>query len=1540
MKGTPFLLFAMLFHLAGTAQLPAPFENLPSTDFQTELFWPASMAKGTPPNGLNEIPILTRNEQRQLLFSFEKADFTNAFFQTMIALDEAGKTVKQSSTSIPLILADIDYTTFSETAFSSGMIVAGEEAYSDESGEGNPYVVQGAFFGYIDLLDHNGGDYLFTLPPSNYISNRTESLTNIQIDPDDGFGYRSFNVGETIGVSYNDDMSAKTIRIKGERNGEEFTTFLELKSAGGASSFPNPELPPWSYNNPAFPWQFSSEAEGEVMRGNAYTLMSDDGIFDRPFVFVEGIDFGQEINVLRNGQFGWYEFTSGASINYPFLANMPVLLDDLRARGFDLILLDFEDGAASISQNSQLLIDLIERINEHRTGAYETVIAGASMGGQICRMALAKMEKQGIPHCSSHYISLDSPHAGANLPFGLQHALYYANEFNQGAQAFVQYYLERPATRELLIAHVLGNEPHEAYLSELNDLGFPAYTRNLAIANGSGSAELLDINSGSSLLDYECTFLGESLFKMRIVAAPGDAYHDLASPTHNVIFEGEYSSIVECGNDLFCIIGGLFSNNGFSAVAQVSNNLPHIDNAPGGTRNSMKQLVDELNVELATLEEHEIINCDSYISPDEYETLHCFIPSTSALGLTTGAYYLHVDDHLDSYPDECPFDNWLSHSYNSQHSEITWETIEFILNELDQTNGLEGPSLDASDINNGSFNLAGDLYPVIPNLIVQDGGLLHINGDQPLGFGEDEDAISENPSHFNARLTGCGNELNIHQGGALEIGSSLSNRTARLVAPHSATMSCTNGTIVLNTNSTLQLDRSSQLILDGGTFEMLPGSRLIIKEGANLLFNAMTIFKVHEGATIEIEGEIRIAEELTAEIRMVGDDNGVLLFRNPGLSIHGAHSSELIISGTHAAQELIIIEDGGSMRTNWTLGALTIKEGIINLESNTLITSNAYLSLDQVRMQAVDNSHHIWLSDGAHLSDCTMHKLEIACTYETDLLRIVDSKATETTIEVHGGGYRLFGCEMINSHVFSDNLGLTVHILETTFEGNSNGNGITDISDVTLFARESVFDNYDTAIQKEGGEVRLKCTEFTQNNIAVEVFPYTELNLSTDLGAGFNVFSNNDIHIKMTAAASFDLLNGHNQFGTASAVLFEGSVLGDCNEECKAKSFVHRNGWPNGGNILSYHYDIQQIDVECDYATPIIMFDGCDLKLVDKNPISTVSCGLNDPIKPGKVETVKSNSSNYPLIFSEHFDGVSILDALHVAMGFMSYYGENPDEELAVTLLSELIIYDHDLSDPLVQRVKNAARKNLLISSTVLLERDIVQFDAEQDVLFPLTLDLTKQAMNKLTASSINLPNYRQQFLNEIDKVRFALSSLRYDDAMDILESSDACGLDAIEQSCVLEHVSRLDNHLARLAFTELYYETDSVFELPPEFPLDQPEAWLPETASFGAHIQAPGDITYPFCGEAPFEKSTSKRPVFRISPNPASDSFYLNNDQLDGQTVISVFDTQGRCCLERHHFFDGFERYYVNTASLAPGVYVVMADDGQHKWHERLIIR
>lgn len=211
--------------------------------------------------------------------------------------------------------------------------------------------------------------------------------------------------------------------------------------------------------------------------------------------------------------------------------------DALRAQGVSVLLVaPGESGLDSVQDNAAALIKTITMINNYRAAANgnsDIVVMGHSQGGIVSRYALAKMERDNVPHNSSMYISYDAPHSGAYLPQSVQHLLPLMKEYSTEIVDFANSlplplkvlkldekvrnigedglaFFEKSsddffttANKQLVLDHI---EPSAAPLratlmEELdgpNGLGYPQQTENVAITNGNTKlvkqAQTLDTN--------------------------------------------------------------------------------------------------------------------------------------------------------------------------------------------------------------------------------------------------------------------------------------------------------------------------------------------------------------------------------------------------------------------------------------------------------------------------------------------------------------------------------------------------------------------------------------------------------------------------------------------------------------------------------------------------------------------------------------------------------------------------------------------------------------------------------------------------------------------------------------------------------------------------------------------------------------------------------------------------------------------------------------------------------------------------------------
>ncbi len=131
---------------------------------------------------------------------------------------------------------------------------------------------------------------------------------------------------------------------------------------------------------------------------------------EKPFIYIEGIDLTPS---------NTYKSNEPPTNTYSDSLYLPLMED-----GFDIVQLDFNTNPAYIQRNAELLITLINQLNvEMGDNGQEIVVMGESMGGMIARYALTKMEDDGVDHNVRLYISHDSQHSGATVPWGIQYML-------------------------------------------------------------------------------------------------------------------------------------------------------------------------------------------------------------------------------------------------------------------------------------------------------------------------------------------------------------------------------------------------------------------------------------------------------------------------------------------------------------------------------------------------------------------------------------------------------------------------------------------------------------------------------------------------------------------------------------------------------------------------------------------------------------------------------------------------------------------------------------------------------------------------------------------------------------------------------------------------------------------------------------------------------------------------------------------------------------------------------------------------------------
>lgn len=395
-----------------------------------------------------------------------------------------------------------------------------------------------------------------------------------------------------------------------------------------------------------------------------------DGILDKPIILVDGFDPGDTRNTSAIYQL----------LNYGTNQNLG---DVIRAQGFDVIVLNFptytrastttiiDGGVDYIQRNAMILVELMKKINTEKVGSAKNVLIGPSMGGLISRYALRYMEQNSLNPDTRLYMSFDAPHLGANVPIGFQHLFNYMGFGPLGdvtLQGIVNGMLKSPAAREMLLDHFEGHlktgdavefDPAKLlpvgapnyrtpFQTELNTMGFPTTTRNVAISNGAGNSSMTG-TPGMTVMDH--TFNNSSTQRAIIKIN----YAPLKNQTLQVSrFRGQQWII--------------FWFTGYESAANSKSTATSdgLDTAPGGRFNLgqfaaaaggnplLTEFVNNLNI--------------MYFN---------FIPALSSLAINSNNYYSPINSSSVT-----PFVAYSVPTVNEDHVTLNSQNVQFALNEI------------------------------------------------------------------------------------------------------------------------------------------------------------------------------------------------------------------------------------------------------------------------------------------------------------------------------------------------------------------------------------------------------------------------------------------------------------------------------------------------------------------------------------------------------------------------------------------------------------------------------------------------------------------------------------------------------------------------------------------------------------------------------------------------------------------------------------------------------------------------------------------
>ncbi|SED15423.1 Por secretion system C-terminal sorting domain-containing protein [Tenacibaculum sp. MAR_2009_124] len=423
-----------------------------------------------------------------------------------------------------------------------------------------------------------------------------------------------------------------------------------------------------------------------------------------------------------------YQDTSGAQQN---------LICVLRSLGYDVVIVNhatytsggrtIDGGADYIERNGLNLTRLIRNLNtrlSNNSSNEGLVIVGPSMGGQISRYALAYMEKKYAQtnqsqwnHNTRLWVSVDSPHLGANIPLGLQALINQVKGDSSAAQDFADNQLGSAGAKQQLIEQYNGTSGSylnartvsqgysysrgapffkNFYNSLFNNglpgsKGYPQNLRKISLVNGSlkGSRAYENPftgNANDAFANHSQQAVNLRAFQ-RIITA---TVHIGSIETYflpNTSGYGKISRFKKGFNDT-----SIYTTN--------NNSRGNMDNVPGGWFPGQYELAAPVvgtspvgvNGSFWTSFEDAFDNIVSgllnllggnYWSLRTLKHSHSFIASFSAIGHLSPdrSWAGRLDKNLVCQ-NLTPFDSYFGHDKNTQHTSFNKESVPWLLAEL------------------------------------------------------------------------------------------------------------------------------------------------------------------------------------------------------------------------------------------------------------------------------------------------------------------------------------------------------------------------------------------------------------------------------------------------------------------------------------------------------------------------------------------------------------------------------------------------------------------------------------------------------------------------------------------------------------------------------------------------------------------------------------------------------------------------------------------------------------------------------------------
>lgn len=863
-------------------------------------------------------------------------------------------------------------------------------------------------------------------------------------------------------------------------------------------------------------------------------------------------------------------------------------------------------------------------------------------------------------------------------------------------------------------------------------------------------------------------------------------------------------------------------------------------------------------------------------------------------------------------------------------------------------------------------------------------GQLVFNDNIQLGFGEP--AFPLNNSHLEAEI--CNNaQITVTGTGRFNLGSSATNRTATVTFTDGTALDLSQfGEINVESGSELIIDSGAELRLNGGTLRVMDGGKVTIKNGGLLRFEENASIELNgNDAQLALSGLTYVGDNAKFGFTYQGTESGYIRLLEEGFwgqRFAAGIDAEIYLKGEDENDRILYMEAGAeiwewedTIADGFDYGIpssnlfkkLTFSNGKIEMEHHARICAIARTYFYSCKLHTVSGQPH----GVVPFQTCLFNNCQIAVPidgvyhyFSKGQLHIRNSEVLRS-VSVRAQGYEISN-SLVKSSVTSWESTLTNTIINSDLDGTSLSFGssamVHDNSLSNLRIIESHLHHINgAAVWKNHGATEIRCSEFTDNNVAIHADKLNEIVLSSWQNTGYNFFDRNNIHFEFWDATGINLADGYNEIYDANYLIAEGRL----DKDFYNVSYINSPNCPSNINAINniwtpYNPAFPPFPKYPDHPNPAL-FDVsiwemqlgpgqvtfCEIPF-DINQVADITpCGDFDQSGgPKSAEnSQKSGTSGFPLVTTAtHFTNMPFDEAMYdAASTARSANAETGDDHLAGSKFFELLTADlasvGDSIDSLVTTMKWSALAQYKSVIEGMVTDSLVVRESNEAAFEPVVLEYVNTLMH-FTDSVKTQANYKAQFALEIRKIALFRLLGQDDSALQIAVNLSYCDHDSLQQFVLEELIENISYDITAKSEGYLSFLQDSVsFQLDSTI-FDIPIESFVDSSGFGTYINGPSSLQFSSCALAFNNKAlkpTSHQGMVSVFPNPGSNYIQVNisNTGRDKKTLYYQFELINLSGKQVISTTLSSKAKLLDVSNLASGMYIYRVIDPLSNFQE-----